>query len=361
VRATSPISILRSVGRRLAPGAVMVIVLALVGGFAGLALATTGPGYLVAPPKDRIPLRVVKSYSGRYVTTSIAHNSGLTSSEVYIGVAESGYAAGGISIYSYDSSGSLQSFAGTLYNFHLVGGQVEADIVGAGGAPVLGHLFFAHTAGGKNIAGTIMPPGRTGAYALAYRRAGGSTPLPGQANSPVPGPPNAGTVSGPALNADGNGGSGALPKPIPGWGPTGRFLGRYHLTGGHPATTANQPAGIFTVALAAASRLSALAQLPTSGQLTLFMRTVKKTLPPEPSGILALQSPSGNEVVYLTHLTSAGLTRKAEVHGGSFLGPQIGTFQGTTARAGAVSGKLGATGIGTFTVSFSRFSTRPTP
>ncbi len=351
---------LRAGQRRVWAAAAAAVVAAVTG--AGVAAATTGPGYLIAPPKYKISLKVLKSYSGRYVTTSAATKSGIRSSELYIGVAESGYAAGGISIYSYNAAGTLQSFAGTLYNFHVIGGgQVEADIVGAGGEPVLGHLFFAHKGASRNILGSIIPPGSGGRYAIAYREAGGSTALPGQANFPVPGPPNPGVVSGKALNSNGNNPAVAAPKPIPGWGPTGRFLGRYHVVPGKPAASASQPAGIFTVALSAAARLSATAHVPTGGQLTMFMRTVKKTLPPEPSGIVSLQTPSGSAVVYLTMLSSAGLTRTAEVHGGSFLGPQIGTFSGTSAQPGALTGTISATGLGTFTVGFSRFSTNPAP
>lgn len=340
--------------RRLAPG--LVLAAGAVLAASGLAGATTGPGYLIGPPKYRIPLSVIKGYSGRYVTTSVAQASGIRSSELYIGIAESGYAAGGISTYSYNSAGTLQTFAGTLYNFHLVGRQVEADIVGPGGKPVLGHVWVAHVGHSRNVSGEIQPPGAPRRYAIAYRFAAEGGPLPGQANTPIPGPPGVGTVHG-------NSGTGApaQPKPVAGWGPTGRFLGRYHLTPGTPVPAANQPAGIFTVALSDAARITAAAQVPTSGQLTMFMRTVKKTLPPEPSGILSLQAPSGSEVVYLTKLTSVGPTRKAEVHGGSFLGPQIGTFSGTSSGAGKLTGKVSAGGIGTFTVSFNRFSTQPAP
>jgi hypothetical protein len=296
------------------------------------------------------------------VTTSIASGGKIRSSEVYIGVAESGYAAGGISLYSYDAAGTLQSFAGTLYNFHSVGSQVEADIVGAGGQPVLGHLFFAHKGRSRNLVGRIQPPSSRARYAIAYRFAAPGGPLPGQASSSVPGPPNAGTVSGKALNSNGNGGtSTASPRPVSGWGPTGRFLGRYHLSSAAAGSVASQPAGIFTVALSAAGKLSAASERPTGGQLTMFMRVVKKTLPPEPSGILSLQTPSGNSVLYLTKLTSAGLARNAQVHGGSYLGPQLGTFSGTSAAPGALSGKLSTAGAGTFVARFTRFSTSPQP
>ena len=329
---------------------------------AGVAGATTGPGYLIKPPKDRISLKILKTYTGRYVTSSIAPAAKIRSSELYIGVAESGYGAGGISLYSYNAAGTLQTFAGTLYNFHAVGPRVEADIVGAGGQPVLGHLFISHKGSSRNLVGEIQPPSSSGRYAIAYRFAHSGGPLPGQANAPTPGPPNSGTVSGKALGSN-TSPNAAAPKSVFGWGPTGRFLGRYHVTPG-PAASSPTPtpaAGIFTVALSAAAKLSATAQRPTGGQLSLFMRTVKKTLPPEPSGILSLQTPSASSVVYLTMLKSAGTGRTAEVHGGSFLGPQIGAFSGASAMAGSLSGKLTASGIGTFALRFTRFSTKPAP
>ena len=151
------------------------------------------------------------------------------------------------------------------------------------------------------------------------------------------------------------------PKTVSGWGPTGTFVGRYHLTPGATGAVASQPAGIFTVAATAAARLSAAAQRPTGGQLTLFMRTVKKILPPVPSGILSLHTPSGNSVVYFTYLSSAGSARKAQVHGGSYLGPQLGTFSGTSTAPGTLRGRLNGSGIGNVALRFTRFSTRIAP
>ena len=170
------------------PSTSAVAAIATTALLAGAAGATTGPGYLIRPPKFRISLTLLKTYTGRYVTTSIASAAKIRSSEVYIGVAESGYAAGGISLYSYNAAGSLQSFAGTLYNFHAVGSRVEADIVAPGGQPVLGHLFFAHKGTSRNLVGEIQPPGSTKRYAIAYRFAHSGGPLPGQANTPAPGP-----------------------------------------------------------------------------------------------------------------------------------------------------------------------------
>lgn len=327
--------------------ALVVASLACAGLLAGLADATTGPGYLLRPPKYLISNKVLNTITGRYLMTSAAHKSKIQSSELYIGVAESGYAAGGISIYSYDPQGQLQSFAATLYDFHVVrGGQIESDIVGSGGEPILGHLFIRHVGSTKNLTGSIDPPYGGGPFAIAYRYKASSGPLPGAAYSPV-----SSKSSAPK----------APPKPKPGWGKTGDFLGRYHLTPGQASATPTPAAGIFTIAATAADRLMASESRPTGGQLTLFMRTVKKTEPPEPSGILSVDAPSGNTVIYLTNLTSVGDTHKAIVNGGSFLGPPIGSFSGTISSPGSITGKITATGLGKFNVKFARFSSSPVP
>src|SRR5262249_5664553 len=114
-------------------------------------------------------------------------------------------------------------------------------------------------------------------------------------------------------------------------------------------------------AAAAANRLVAGAQTPSSGELTMFMRTVKKSEPPVPSGILSLLTPVGSYVLYLTNLQSQGLMRSATVHGGSFLRPSIGTLKGTRGGAGTLTADVVARGIGTFSVRFVRFSASPKP
>jgi hypothetical protein len=338
-------------GRRVALPLVATVVLAFGGLLAAVAGATTGPGFLLKPPKHRIPLSVLTAYTGRYVSSSVAQGSGIVSSELYIGRAQSGYAAGGISIYGYDPQGMLQTFAGTLYDFRLVGKSVEADIVSSDGTTVLGHVIIRHEGSSRNLVGTLQPPTGTGLFAVTYRYAASEVPLPGQAYAP------AGTSSAAASTPK----PGASSKPQLGWGAPASFLGRYRLIVSTPVAQPPAPAGIFSVAVAAADRLAAGAQTPSAGELTLFMRTVKKTEPPVPSGILSLVTPVGSYVLYLTDLQSAGLMRIATVHGGAFVGPATGMLRGTSGGTGTLTADVTARGIGTFSARFVRFSLSPNP
>jgi hypothetical protein len=326
------------------------LALTLAGSLVAVAEATTGPGYLLNPPKYRIPLSVLNAYTGRYVSSSIGQSSGIVSSELYVGVAESGYAAGGVSIYSYDHQGMLQTFAGTLYNVRVDGKSVEADIVSSDGTTVLGHVIVRHAGSSRNLVGTLEPP-TGGWFAITYRYAASEGPLPGQAYAPVKFPHGAGKRAAP----------GAITKPKAGWGSPVTYLGRYRLTVGTPVAQPPVQVGLFSLAVAAADRLVAGAQTPTSGELTLFMRTVKKTEPPVPSGILSLTSSTGSYVLYLTNLRSHGLMRSAVVRGGAFLGPVIGSLSGTTGGTGTLTAHVTGRGIGTFSVRFVRFSRSPEP
>jgi hypothetical protein len=325
------------------------LALTFAGSLGAVAEATTGPGYLLNPPKYRIPLSVLNAYTGRYVSSSIAQGSGIVSSELYVGVAESGYAAGGVSIYSYDHQGMLQTFAGTLYNFCLDGKSVEADIVSTDGTTVLGHVIVRHNGSSRNVVGTLQPP-TGGRFAITYRYAASEGPLPGQAYAPVAFPAAAGHAPKPGMSSK-----------RAGWGPTASFLGRYRLTVGTPVAQAPPQAGIFSLAVRAADRLVAGAQTPTGGELTLFMRPVKKTEPPVPSGILSVDTPVGSYVLYLTNLRSDGPMRGGTVHGGAFLGPTIGSLTGTSGGRGTLTATVTARGIGTFSVRFVRFSSTPAP
>jgi hypothetical protein len=350
----SPIAAKTASPRPRASLLIASVVLALAGSLAAVAAATTGPGYLLKAPNYRLPLSVLKAYTGRYTSTSVAHNSGITSSELYIGVAESGYAAGGVSIYSYDKQGMLQSFAGTLYDFRLVGSQVEADIVSTDGTTVLGHVLVGRAGSSRNLVGTLAPP-TGGQFAISYKYAASEGPLPGQTYAPVVLPPRTGTKPSSAARMGGR------TKPRPGWGPMATFVGRYRLASATPAPQAPPQDGIFTLAIETADRLTSSAHLPTSGQLTLFMRTVKKTEPPVPSGILNIATPAGNFLTYLTYLKSAGSSRSATVNGGSFLGPPIGTLSDGTFGYGILSATISAHGLGPVSVRFVRFSHSPKP
>lgn len=326
---------------------VAALAMTLLSATAGVASATTGPGYLQRPPKYKISAAAYNPYQGRYLTSSIAPGAKIISAELYLGVAESGYAAGGLSIYYYDAQGQPSTFLANIYNIHQVGNHLASDIVGTGGIPTYGHLNFRRV--GRNLVGQIDGPPHGGPYAIAFRYVAAAEPPNNQ--SPGASQPNVGVV--PA----------SQPHLKPGWGPTADFLGRYRLepTAATPSATASSTSGIFTVAVQAAERLAADSRRPTGGELTLFMRTVKKTEPPFPSGILSVTTPGGNYLLYLTELKSAGTTRAATVNAGGFLGQGIGSFKGASTAPGMLSGDLTIKGVGTLSAHFLRFSKNPKP
>jgi hypothetical protein len=122
-----------------------------------------------------------------------------------------------------------------------------------------------------------------------------------------------------------------------GWGPQKSYIGRYHvkvLKGGKESVR--------------------------GGQLNLFMQ---EEFPGslQPAGILKLITKVGNsDLVYLTNLHSRGAGRGAEIHGGAFIGPKIGSFAGTQRKPGRISATLSTGGLGTVQAVFVRFSRKPT-
>jgi len=70
-----------------------------------------------------------------------------------------------------------------------------------------------------------------------------------------------------------------------GWGSEASYLGRYHvhiLPASSASTgSASRQAAIFSAVVSACQKLSASATRPTGGELTLFMREVKKGMPRE--------------------------------------------------------------------------------
>lgn len=122
-----------------------------------------------------------------------------------------------------------------------------------------------------------------------------------------------------------------------GWGPTGSYLGRYHV-----------------------KILSAGGSGVRGGELTLF---IQEEYPgsEEPAGILKLQTKTNNDVVYLKEMKHRGAARTALVKGGAFLGPTIGSFRGTMPKAGKIRATVSTRGLGKIQAVFTRFSRKPTP
>jgi hypothetical protein len=162
-------------------------------------------------------------------------------------------------------------------------------------------------------------------------------------------------------------GSAAASSSHSGWGAESSYLGRYHLRAQSLTPAAQGPgevtgqAAVFSAVATACRQITASSPLPKGGELTMFMREVKKGKPLVPSGILDIRSASGDELIYLTYLTSSGTSLHAKINGGAFVGPVIGSFDGRLTGSGMISAITKAEGLGTLTASYTRFSDSPQP
>jgi hypothetical protein len=97
------------------------------------------------------------------------------------------------------------------------------------------------------------------------------------------------------------------------------------------------------------------------GHLTMFMREVYEHKPLVPGGVLVLQGPVNNLVLYLAELSSnGGRVLYATVKGGTYEGPAIGSFGGVR-RGNRIYGGLRLRGLANVEANFVRYSKNPAP
>ena len=96
------------------------------------------------------------------------------------------------------------------------------------------------------------------------------------------------------------------------------------------------------------------------GDLSLFLRTIKHTEPVALSGILTLDGPKGEQLVYMTDLTSKQGILHADINGGSYFGPVIGSFTGIR-HSRNLSGIIHLAGFGGLEVQMIRDSRSSAP
>jgi hypothetical protein len=94
------------------------------------------------------------------------------------------------------------------------------------------------------------------------------------------------------------------------------------------------------------------------GHLTMFMREVYEHRPHVPGGVLTLQGPEHNLVLYLSELSSNGRVLYATVRGGTYEGPAIGSFGGVM-RGNRIYGGFKLRGLANVEANFFRYSKNP--
>lgn len=135
-----------------------------------------------------------------------------------------------------------------------------------------------------------------------------------------------------------------------GWGEPANFVGQYHVTF-LKSVGANRSSGYAEYA----------GERFREGHLTMFMREVYEHKPFVPGGVLVLNGPVHNLVVYLSELSSnGGRVLYATIKGGTYEGPAIGSFGGVM-RGNRIYGGLNLQGLANVEANFVRYSKNPAP
>jgi hypothetical protein len=135
-----------------------------------------------------------------------------------------------------------------------------------------------------------------------------------------------------------------------GWGEPASFVGQYHVSF-LKSVGANRSSGYAEYA----------GERFREGHLTMFMREVYEHKPLVPGGVLVLNGPVHNLVVYLAELSSnGGRVLYATVKGGTYEGPAIGSFGGVM-RGNRIYGGLNLQGLANVEANFVRYSKNPAP
>jgi hypothetical protein len=135
-----------------------------------------------------------------------------------------------------------------------------------------------------------------------------------------------------------------------GWGEPASFVGQYRV---HflQSVGANRSSGYAEYA----------GERFREGHLTMFMREVYEHKPRVPGGVLVLNGPVHNLVLYLSELSSnGGRVLYATVKGGTYEGPAIGSFGGVK-RGNRIFGGLRLQGLANVEANFVRYSKNPAP
>ena len=115
----------------------------------GSASATTGPTQFLHPPKYKVQSKLAKLYVGQYNLSSVVSSARLSGAAMGIEVDDHGALFGIGQFYGYDAHGYQSTWVGTLYNFHVVAkGEMDIQIVGQGGKPVLGAMYLFRSSHG---------------------------------------------------------------------------------------------------------------------------------------------------------------------------------------------------------------------
>ena len=140
-------------------------------GVPGHVSATTGPTQFLPSPKFKVSNALEAQFVGQYILKSVASQSRLSGGALGVEVDDdNGSLVGVAQFYGYDAQGQQTVWVATMYNFHQTkSGQVDIDLVGPSGKPLLGRLAVKRGTSG-DLVGTISLGTATQQYAITWHK-----------------------------------------------------------------------------------------------------------------------------------------------------------------------------------------------
>jgi len=142
-------------------------------GAAAAATATTGPGYLLKHPGFRVTRTVAKPFTGVFKFDRAGSSAKMVNASMFAQLNNQppeDFMIGQIQVYAYDRSGHEGDWVGTMYNWHWTGREMQLELVGFGGSPVLGYMTLRARDSGKHLVGTLVTRSDNQHYAVAFTR-----------------------------------------------------------------------------------------------------------------------------------------------------------------------------------------------
>jgi hypothetical protein len=304
--------------RRLVP---LVVLLALAGGAAGVARATTGNTTGFPPPKVVVPAEAAAPFEGRYIVTEVGKGANVRSGEMKMELNDNSagpaFLVGGLELYEYNSAGQLEIGLFSLYPFTEAAGGLAAPLLSQGiGQATLGWIKLLTPRGETELNGELSLHGSEPSP-IVFKRLGEEQSVNG---SPPPAKQLKQTSEEPGA---------------PGWGASAaEYEGEYELTDTAPDPA--EEAAILAPVIVVVQGFGP-GGVPVSGG------TMTVTGGASPSARLTLEVGGETKPYYLSDLAWRGDQRAAKVRRGSASGPVVGSFEGRQAGK-ALKGTLEAEG-----------------
>jgi hypothetical protein len=169
-RGSAVLARVKSVPARRAALTLCVVAVASLGA-AAAATATTGPGYLLKHPGYKVTNKAAAPFIGIWKFDPAGHSSNLINASMFANFGErpENFLVGQVQVYSYANNGEEGDWVGTMYNWHWTGKEMQMELVGFGGSPVLGYMTLT-SAGPNHLVGTVVTRAGNSHYKMQFTK-----------------------------------------------------------------------------------------------------------------------------------------------------------------------------------------------